>query len=107
MGLCQASASQNFPALAPPNELRQHWGSEQQLIKLRSFRNPDISFFLLLFGRTFYNSRLTRSGSIEVAHLGESVFFAAPEEPSMNRYGLRPSIRIGIELLGSRGAVYE
>jgi hypothetical protein len=43
----------------------------------------------------------------EVAHLDESVFFAAPEEPAMNRYGLRPSIRIGIELLGSRGAVYE
>jgi hypothetical protein len=43
----------------------------------------------------------------EVAHFEESVFFAAPEEPSMNRYGLRPSIRIGIVLLGSRGADYE
>jgi hypothetical protein len=43
----------------------------------------------------------------EVALFEVSVFFAAPEEPSMNRYGLRPSIRIGIELLGSRGAVYE
>jgi hypothetical protein len=26
----------------------------------------------------------------EVAHLDESVFFAAPEEPAMNSYGLRP-----------------
>jgi hypothetical protein len=43
----------------------------------------------------------------EVAHLDESVFFAAPEEPTMNSYGLRPSIRRGIELLGSRGAGYE
>jgi hypothetical protein len=44
---------------------------------------------------------------IEVAILDKTVYFAAPEEPSMNRYGLRPSIRIGIVLLGSRGAVYE
>jgi hypothetical protein len=43
----------------------------------------------------------------EVALFGESVFYAAPEEPAMNRYGLRPFIRIGIVLLGSRGAVYE
>jgi hypothetical protein len=44
---------------------------------------------------------------IEVAHLDESVFFAAPEEPAMNSYGLWPSIRIGIVILGSRGAGYE
>jgi hypothetical protein len=43
----------------------------------------------------------------EVALFEVSVFFAAPEEPAMNSYGLRPSIRIGIVLLGSRGAGYE
>jgi hypothetical protein len=43
----------------------------------------------------------------EVALFEVSVFFAAPEEPSMNSYGLRPFIRIGIVLLSSRGAVYE
>jgi hypothetical protein len=50
---------------------------------------------------------LKRSVSFEVSLLDESVFFAAPEEPSMNRYGLRPLIRMGIVLLGSGGAVYE
>jgi hypothetical protein len=44
---------------------------------------------------------------IEVALFEVSVFFAAPEELAMNRYGLRPSIRIGIVILGSRGAGYE
>jgi hypothetical protein len=44
---------------------------------------------------------------IEVALFERSVFFAAPEELSMNSYGLRPLLRISIELLGSRGAVYE
>jgi hypothetical protein len=44
---------------------------------------------------------------IEVALFERSVFFAAPEELSMNSYGLRLSIRITIELLGFRGADYE
>jgi hypothetical protein len=52
-------------------------------------------------------TRLNRSTSFEVAIFEVSIFFAAPEEPSMNSYGLRPSIKIGIALLGSRGAVYE
>jgi hypothetical protein len=43
----------------------------------------------------------------EVALLDDSVLFAAPEEPAMSSYGLRPFIRIGIVLLGSRGAGYE
>ena len=59
-------------------------------LKLKSERNRSLYDFWEFSQSTLLKIRLTLSDSFEVAIFEESVFFAAPEEPSMNRYGLWP-----------------